>query len=122
MTPRPLIDADRGCTRLVLLVGPWAVKVPNVLRGWRDAVWGLLGNMQEAAFSAAGWPELCPVLWRVPGGFLVVMPRARIMTDEEFAAFDAAAFCDARGVPAQNKPTSFGFLPDGRVVCVDYGT
>lgn len=118
----PLVAVRRGCTRLCLLVGPWAVKVPNVARGWRDSLFGLIGNTKEAELSRRGWPELCPVLWRVPGGFLLVMRRARVMTEAEFAAFDAPAFCDRpeRPVPAERKPDSFGWL-GGRPVVLDYG-
>lgn len=117
------LSSDRGCTRLVLLLGPWAIKVPNFLYGWRAFLNGLMGNMQEVTLSGCGWPELCPVLWRVLGGFLIVMRRARILTDGEFVAFDAAAFCECGDyvVPAEPKSDSFGWL-DGRIVAVDYGS
>jgi hypothetical protein len=36
----------------------------------------LLANMQERDLSKLGWPELCPVVFAVPGGRLVVMRRA----------------------------------------------
>ena len=65
----------RGATRWVLLVGPYAVKVPS-LRGWRDFLWGLLGNLQEAEFSRLGWERLCPVVASLPLGLMVVMRRA----------------------------------------------
>jgi hypothetical protein len=122
VTHRPLLGVSQGCTRLVLLVGPWAVKLPNVLRGWRDTLWGLLWNLLEAELADRGWPETCPMVWRLPGGLANVMVRARPMTDSEFAAFDHADFCDKpdRPIPAQRKPDSFGFLPDGRTVCLDF--
>jgi hypothetical protein len=49
---------------------------PTRLLSWKHFLYGLLANMQEAQFSKTSWPELCPVLWSLPGGFLVVMPRA----------------------------------------------
>lgn len=115
-----------GCTRHVLLIGPWAVKVPAFWRsdgGWKLFLCGLLANMQERDFSATGWPELCPVVASIPGGWLVVMRRAREMTDDEFAAFDAKNFCENedRIIPAEHKSNSFGWL-DGRIVAFDYGT
>lgn len=111
-----------GCTRHVLLVGRWAVKVP-ALWSWKLFLCGLLANMQERTFAACGWPELCPVVWSIPGGWVVVMRRARVLTDAEFAAFDAPTFCQCedRLVPAELKANSFGWL-DGRIVAVDYGT
>jgi hypothetical protein len=116
-----LFAIRRGCTRLVLLVGPWAVKLPHFLRGWRDGLYGLCGNMNEAERSGA--PAACPVLWHIPGGFLLIMRRADALDDEEFAGLDAPALCDPHPAlrSAENTASSFGRLPDGRVVCVDYG-
>jgi hypothetical protein len=91
--------------------------------GWRLFLQGLLANMQEREFARAKWPELCPVLFSLPGGWLVVMRRARVMTDDEFAAFDAQAWAAASGqycVPCELKADSFGWL-GGRVVSIDYG-
>lgn len=141
----------RGCTRTVLLIGSWAVKVPSFRYGnefrwrWRSFLNGLLANMQEVQFSETAWPELCPVRLNDPFGLLIIMPRVRIMTEEEFGEFDWRGFV-TRGdayagenlrlqaghnyragaepagllIPAERKHDSFGWL-DGRVVAVDYG-
>lgn len=110
-----------GCTRRVLLLGRYAVKVPAMTE-WRLFLLGLLANMQEALFSKAGWPELCPVVWSLPGGFLVVMRRARELTDDEFLALDLEQWVkrDEYVVPVEIKSDSFGIL-DGRLVAIDYG-
>jgi hypothetical protein len=55
-------------------------------------LYGLLAKMQERAFSKTGWPELCPVKFYIPGGFLVVMPYARPLTFEEWRAFNYRDF------------------------------
>jgi hypothetical protein len=105
----------------VLLVGNYAIKVPNFLSGWRLFLQGLLANMQERVFSAAGWPELCPVVASLPGGWLVVMRRVRVMTDAEFQQIDSS-WLD-RGdyvIPAELKPNSFGWLGE-KLVAIDYG-
>lgn len=113
-----------GVTRKVLLIGNWAIKVPN-FDEWRTLLLGLLANMQEKTFSAMGEPDLCPVLFSLPGGWMIVMRRARVLTDEEFALWeewDRRAWLD-RGdwlIPAELKSDSFGYL-DGRLVVVDYG-
>lgn len=111
-----------GTTRRVILVGRYAIKVPRVDYGWQAILGGLLANMREWSFSCAGWPELCPVLWRIPGGFLIVMRRARPLTDEEWTAFDYDSFIETDDyfVPVDYKYGSFGIL-DGRIVAVDYG-
>jgi hypothetical protein len=111
-----------GITREVFLTRRYAIKIQKLRYGWEMFMYGLLANMQERTFAAAGWPELCPVVFSVPGGWLVVMRRAEPLTDREWAEFDARAFCelDDYVVPAEFKKDSFGKL-DGRIVAVDYG-
>lgn len=111
-----------GITREVLLIGRYAIKIPKLIYGWHKFLCGLLANMQEAQFGRAGWPELCPVLFHIPGGWLIVMRRAAPLEDDEWMAFDAEAFCNRedRVIPAEPKRDSFGWL-DGRIVAVDYG-
>lgn len=117
----------RGVTRTVLLTRRWAIKIPGCWnRGlrhwWRHLLLGLLANMQEVEFSRTDWPELCPVRYYLPGGWLVVMPRLRILTESEFAEADYGALVHRPGyeVPAEAKADSFGWL-NGRIVAVDYG-
>jgi hypothetical protein len=87
-----------GAVRTVLLTRRHVFKIPGQwrLRHWRwwwDAfLRGLLSNMQERAFAAEGWPELCPISFSLAGGWLVVMPRARPLTDAEWTDFDYRAF------------------------------
>jgi hypothetical protein len=111
-----------GTTRIVFVSTTRVFKVPNFMSGWRLFLCGLLANMQERQFGALGWDELCPVFWSIPGGWLVVMPRARVMSDAEFASFDVTEFCEREDyvVPAEHKSNSFGFL-ENRIVAIDYG-
>jgi hypothetical protein len=113
----------QGITREVFLVGRWAIKLPRVVYGWRMFLWGLLANMQERDFSRTGWPELCPVVWSIPGGWVVVMRRARPLTPSEWSDFRPYDFCNNgdRIIPAETKYDSFGVL-NGQVVAVDYGS
>lgn len=110
-----------GATRTVWLIGPWAFKFPSMVE-WRLFLLGLLANMQERKFSETDWPELCPVLWSLPGGWLVVMRRARELTRTEFDQIDFVKWLD-RGnyvIPAEPKMDSFGWI-GGQLVAVDYG-
>jgi hypothetical protein len=112
-----------GASRTVLCTRTRAFKVPS-LRGWKPFLWGLLANLQEREFGRAGWPELCPVLWSLPLGLLVVMPRARVCTDADGLTDDdyrRLTHHTDRCVPAEWKPSSWGYLPDGRLVAIDYG-
>ena len=110
-----------GVTRMVILTKRYAFKIP-VPYDYRRCLQGLLSNMQEVRFSKAKWPELCPVLFHLPLGLLVVMPRVRVMTEEEFDKFDFAGFVHQYDyyVPSESKPDSFGWL-DGKIVTIDYG-
>ena len=111
--------------REVFLVGRWAVKLPKLSRDWRQFLRGLLSNMEEREFAANGWPEFCPVVFSLPGGWLVIMRRAQPLTDEFLLTFDRLDFLmpeDGRLFPeVEPKDDSFGML-DGRVVIVDYGS
>ncbi len=120
----------RGLTREVILTRRYAIKLPKLSRGWKLFRHGLRSNAQERDFARRGWKELCPVVFALPGGWLIVMRRARPLTDAEWEAFDAAAFCggspehkldQGRGIPVELKKHSFGVL-DGRIVAVDHGS
>src|SRR5689334_10670858 len=84
----------QGCTRIVIMTKRYAFKIPNVLEGCRLLYSGLLANLQESCFEAAKWPELCPVVFSLPFGLLIVMPRARVLTKSEFMEFDYETFID----------------------------
>ena len=114
-----------GVTREVILTRHYAIKFPSMFRGWKMFLCGLLANMQEREFSRAEWPELCPVVFSLPGGWIVVMRRAEPLTDAEWSSFDEAwywKFCEPADyhVPVEQKQSSFGKL-DGKIVAVDYG-
>lgn len=104
-----------GRNRLVLLIPGFAFKLPS-LRSWRDFLFGLLNNMNEAAWHREH-PDYCPVIWAAPLGLLLVMPRAQILDDAAFAALQSFA-ADLPGV--ERKASSWGWLGD-RLVAVDYG-
>lgn len=110
----------RGTTRWVLLTRRWAIKFPSLAR-WNAFVYGLVANMQEVAFSATGRPELCPVVWHMPGAFVTVMPRIVPLTAAEFEQLDYEAFVDHEGYHffVEHKIDSFGWW-DGQLVAIDY--
>lgn len=110
-----------GATRMVILTGKWAFKMPSIA-SWRLFLHGLLANMQEVVLSRSKLPGFCPVRYSLPGGWLLIMHRARPLTDTEFSEFDYSAWTD-RGnyvIPVENKISSFGVW-NGEVVAVDYG-
>lgn len=113
------MEVKRGATRLVVLAGNYAVKIPNPAT-WRSFLSGLLSNMEERGMGRLRHPLLCPVLWGIRGGWLVVMPAASPLCEYEFRNYvDVSQFqCVTEAI--EGKPDSFGWLA-GRIVAVDYG-
>lgn len=118
--------ANNGISRKTFLIRGLAVKVPRVTYGYRHFLHGLLSNDSETNFSRAhDEPALrgfCPVLFSIPFGIMVVMPRVPTMSESDFATFDYIGFVNREQyiIPAEAKPDSFGYL-NGHIVAVDYG-
>jgi len=109
----------KGVFRRVLLVGPWALKLPRI----RNLPAGLRCNRWEREVwqrwrPAFGWEGLCPVLFADPFGLVVVMPRAEQPVSQAEAH---AAVPDHYPAPwCEGKPQDYGRVA-GRVVALDYG-
>lgn len=109
-----------GSSRIVILCGGLAIKLPRITH-WNLLLHGLIANMNESLFSKTGWIELCPVLFAVPGGFLVVMPRCTPLTQKlTVEQYNAFVRRPDYIVPAEHKLDSFGYY-EGRLVAIDYG-
>jgi hypothetical protein len=108
----------RGFNRWVLLTARRAYKFPAPY-SWRSFLYGLLNNMNEAQ-QARGKSYACPIVWRLPLGFLNVMPRCKPLNERQFAALDVADFCRTNRLVVEHKIDSFGVL-NGLIVAVDYG-
>src|SRR4051812_39811163 len=108
-----------GCTRIVFVTRRHAFKVPNFMYGWRF-FYAVCWPIFRRKTSGGGWcyrkEDLCPVRFALPLGFLIVMPRVRVMTDREFVQFDYAGWRERGGryLTVEEKSNSFGWL-DGRV-------
>ena len=101
-----------GISRWVLLIGPFAVKVPR----WGNVRAGLAGNRIEARLSRTH-PLYVPVLASLPLGLAVVMPRCEFATLRDYAAVCKLAV----GLPgAEPKASNWGHH-NGRLVLLDYG-
>ena len=108
-----------GHSRLVLLLGRWAIKFPRVT-SWSGFLRGLLGNLTERSWRY--WPGVCPIVWAAPLGLMLVCQRARELTDEEWEAGVYKEVALSLGVAyIEDKRDSFGVLESGEVVVVDYG-
>lgn len=107
---------------MVFIFNSFVVKIP-LLESWKSFLNGLLANLQERAFTATNWRELCPVVASCPLGFWLIMPFVRPLTNDEWEGFDyfEFAFKDGYVIPVENKRNSFGVYK-GEVVAIDYGT
>ncbi len=114
-----------GTTRLVVLAGPWALKIARGARGRRC-------NRYEADLfrivDDRRREMLCPVLWRAPGSWLIVMMRAAPLSEmEKDQLIDTDGFPDWDYMPGEDsepfeyKATDWGLL-EGRLVALDYST
>jgi hypothetical protein len=114
----------RGATRWVFFIGKLAFKIPS-LYSYRNFLWGLLANMQEVEFHNIKEmkEKLCPVYFHLPLGFLIVMPKIRILLEGEISKEELIDFCtnnEFYSIPAEIKNDSFGYYK-GKLVAIDYG-
>lgn len=114
--------SECGCTRLVVRVGRFALKLPNFRYGWRAFLLGLLHNMAEAGWWRGVFyrEHFCPVLFACPGGWFLVMPWAPTGKDGEHNLSSASfPWADEKTVREMLKADNVGLL-HGRWVVVDY--
>lgn len=103
----------KGTTRIVFLIGKYAVKLPRIYN-WKMFLRGLVANMNEALFSGV-WDELCPVRFSFPGGFMIIMDRAEPVDD-----VDLTKLPEVIVNMAETKPNNYGLL-NNKLVAIDYG-
>ena len=113
----------KGSSRWVFVIGNFALKIPS-LKSWRRFLYGLLANMQELEFNTMkeAQDKLCPIKFYFPLGFLVIMPKVRVLKDGELTMLQLQEFCINKTyvIPAEHKCDSFGYL-NGKLVAIDYG-
>jgi hypothetical protein len=116
----------RGSTRLTILCGKWAIKIPysksefygyihGILSGWKsnrnEFVWSKC-NKETQMYSF-----LCPVRCSFLFSMIIVMDKATPISCSDFKNIDKQSF-DFGGY--EHKQDSFGKI-NGEVVIVDYG-
>ena len=115
------MELHKGTTRYCILTSKYAIKIPS-LYSWELFLTGLLCNMQEVQWNTLD-PLLCPVLFKLPLGFLLVMPKVRIL-EERLSNSEFSVLISRKDIllPIENKRNSFGYLSTGELVAIDYGT
>lgn len=121
----------KGTTRVVLLIGKYAVKFPR-LCDWFSFARGLCANQTERLVYGDNCKYFLPVLWASKTGLLLIMPRVKTATKDTwyFRAFMADLHHqdnDDYG-PAMVARNYCEFVPSnyalykGIPVCIDYGS
>ena len=125
-------EIHHGTTRTVFLIGKYACKVPSLKGSYYDFVRGIIANILERDNSPRCPNYFLPVLWSLPLGLLVVMPRVRPikLSTWYFRAFLADLFHanndnNTEAILARKYceyvPMNYA-LYKGRPYCIDYGT
>jgi hypothetical protein len=108
------MEIIRSVTRWVILGKKRVYKFP-ALWSWKLFLIGLLANMQEADFWTMKDERLCPVLFHIWGGWLVVMPRVEVCHGKKIN------FKQFKGLPTDQKSCNVGIY-NNREVLIDYGS
>ena len=109
-----------GSTRVCILTKKYAFKIPRLVK-FRSFLYGLLANINEVEFSKMKDRRLFPVLFSIPYGFLVVMPRCKQISYSEFTLVIDSDFIEVPfHIPCEPKYDSFGKL-NNKIVAIDYG-
>jgi len=110
----------QGETRLVFLVGNYAIKTPNFLKGYRQFLYGLISNHQEKAYSNSN-PNLLPVIFSCIGSLFIIFPRAKVLTEIDHETFLKVMKPIGDYPRVDYKAESFGVWKN-KVYVIDYGT
>lgn len=112
-----------GTTRIVWLIGNYAIKFPRIYHKFKGHRWkmflrGILANLDENFWWKCAYKKdkLCPVKFMFPLGLILVMKRAEPLTENEYNSLNINEFKD---LPMDNKIINFGKI-EGRVVLIDY--
>jgi hypothetical protein len=103
----------RGITREVFIFKDLVFKIPS-LRSYKLFLTGLLANLQELFWwNNTKDKRLCPILFKLPLGLLIVMPYASPVKRINYKKF--------KNLPLDPHISNFGKYKN-RVVLIDYGS
>lgn len=111
----------KGTTRVVYLIGGYAIKIPRINR-WKSFLRGILANMDERMWykhSPVDWKnKMCPSLLCLFGGFILICKRATPITQ---TIWDNGTIKkeDFYPIPMDYKAINFGWYKS-EIVLIDY--
>lgn len=115
------MEIKEGSTRMVFLVGRFAIKIPSI-KGYRFFIKGILGNLNERRFHKHNIfynKRLAKIQFSDPLGFIVVMER---LSKCELSTKELELIKAKYKLPCEIKNDSWGYsIKDGIAKCIDYG-
>lgn len=114
-----------GVTRIVFLFETVVIKIPKP-RIWNHFLRGIIANINERdtyRYSSGKYEKgqsylLCPVIWCSWGGWVLVMKKAKQLTEKEFSEHSFGEHLQwYRG---DDTISNYGML-EGKIVKIDYG-
>lgn len=108
----------KGTTRIVFLIGNYAIKIPRFNR-YKSIIRGLLANMDERM-----WYKSSTIEWKIkmaPSifcflGFILIQKRTTSLCLKEYREIEIDHY---KPLPMDNKISNFGWYK-GSIVLVDY--
>lgn len=118
---------NNGVTRTVFILKSIVIKIPNVTHGWRNFLKGITGNIDERdtwRWNSGKYEQghshlLCPIVWASWGGWIVVMKKAKTLTQEEWDNMPYYTDEHTKYFPGDDTISNYGILDD-RLVKIDY--
>jgi hypothetical protein len=118
----------KGVTRIVFVFENVVVKIPNFLGKWEHFLYGLIGNVNEkktwrynsGKFEKGTSHLLCPVSWCSWGGWVLVMKKAKTLTEREWEEMPYFADEHRKHFLGDDTISNYGIF-EGRLVKIDYG-
>lgn len=119
------MEIKKGTTRTVFLISSYAIKIPrfwhssSFVHKWKMFLRGILANMDEHFWWKCAWQKdkLCPIIWRSPLGFILIMKRADNLNEKEYDKEKFEKYF--KNLPLDNKIVNFGKIKD-KIVLIDY--
>lgn len=116
----------KGVTRIVIVFKTVVVKMPKPFV-WNHFLRGVLGNIEEARtwkWNSGKYERglshlLCPVVWVSWGGWILIMKKARTLTEDEWFVTDYSVEEHLREFAGDDSIRNYGYY-QGRLVKIDY--
>lgn len=122
---------SNGVTRLVFVFNRFVIKVPNFTNKWFHFLMGLTSNINEnqtwkynsGKYESGKSHLLCPVIWCSWGGWILIMKRARLISESYWHTLSMEKDFKEHleFFPGDDTMSNYGILDDRQIVKIDYG-